>query len=95
MLVRYLGHSCFTVSDGIHTVILDPFLTGNPDAARGPDDVVADGQERDVDALIPDEAHVGKQRRVAGEIQCSAAHGEEKAAGRPHVLESTVRAGHP
>ena len=42
MLVRYLGHSCFTVSHGTHTVILDPFLTGNPDAVIGCDEVVAD-----------------------------------------------------
>jgi len=50
MFLRYLGHSCFTVSDGIHTVIFDPFLTGNPDAALGPDDVAAD-------AVLPSHGH--------------------------------------
>jgi len=42
MHLRYLGHSCFTVSDGRHTVLLDPFLKGNPDAPIGPDEVTAD-----------------------------------------------------
>jgi L-ascorbate metabolism protein UlaG (beta-lactamase superfamily) len=28
--VTFLGHSCFTLSDGKHTVVIDPFLTGNP-----------------------------------------------------------------
>jgi L-ascorbate metabolism protein UlaG (beta-lactamase superfamily) len=28
--VTFLGHSCFTLSDGTHTVVIDPFLTGNP-----------------------------------------------------------------
>jgi L-ascorbate metabolism protein UlaG (beta-lactamase superfamily) len=31
--VRFLGHSCFELSDGDTRVLLDPFLTGNPKAA--------------------------------------------------------------
>jgi L-ascorbate metabolism protein UlaG (beta-lactamase superfamily) len=33
MDIRYLGHAAFTISDGDHTVLIDPFLTGNPSAA--------------------------------------------------------------
>ena len=33
MDVRFLGHSCFELSDGDTRVLLDPFLTGNPKAA--------------------------------------------------------------
>jgi L-ascorbate metabolism protein UlaG (beta-lactamase superfamily) len=39
--VRFLGHACFTVSDGDTTVLIDPFLTGNPKAAISADDVTA------------------------------------------------------
>jgi L-ascorbate metabolism protein UlaG (beta-lactamase superfamily) len=41
MDVRFLGHSCFTLSDGGTTVLIDPFLTGNPKAAISADDVAA------------------------------------------------------
>ena len=39
--VRFLGHACFTLSDGATTVLIDPFLTGNPKAAISADDVAA------------------------------------------------------
>ncbi|MGZ6617756.1 MAG: metal-dependent hydrolase [Solirubrobacteraceae bacterium] len=39
--VQFLGHACFTVSDGDTTVLIDPFLTGNPKAAIAADDVTA------------------------------------------------------
>src|SRR5438105_12830979 len=41
MDVRFLGHACFTLSDGDTTVLIDPFLNGNPKAAISPDDVSA------------------------------------------------------
>src|ERR1700722_3304950 len=41
MEVRFLGHACFTLSDGEATVLIDPFLTGNPKAAIAADDVPA------------------------------------------------------
>jgi L-ascorbate metabolism protein UlaG (beta-lactamase superfamily) len=41
MEVRFLGHACFTLSDGDTTVLIDPFLTGNPKAAIGAEDVSA------------------------------------------------------
>jgi L-ascorbate metabolism protein UlaG (beta-lactamase superfamily) len=41
MEVRFLGHACFTLSDGDATVLIDPFLTGNPKAAIAADDVSA------------------------------------------------------
>ena len=41
MDVRFLGHACFTLSNGDTTVLIDPFLTGNPKAAIAADDVNA------------------------------------------------------
>jgi L-ascorbate metabolism protein UlaG (beta-lactamase superfamily) len=41
MDVRFLGHACFTLSDGDTTVLIDPFLTGNPKAAATADEVEA------------------------------------------------------
>ena len=41
MDVRFLGHACFTLSDGDTTVLIDPFLTGNPKAAVSADEVDA------------------------------------------------------
>jgi L-ascorbate metabolism protein UlaG (beta-lactamase superfamily) len=39
MEIRFLGHAAFELSDGDTRVLVDPFLTGNPKAAVGPDDV--------------------------------------------------------
>jgi L-ascorbate metabolism protein UlaG (beta-lactamase superfamily) len=41
MDVTFLGHACFTLSDGDTTVLIDPFLSGNPKAAASADDVAA------------------------------------------------------
>ena len=41
MDIRFLGHACFTLSDGDTTVLIDPFLTGNPKAAIVADEVDA------------------------------------------------------
>ncbi|MHB0913255.1 MAG: metal-dependent hydrolase [Armatimonadota bacterium] len=40
--IRYLGHSCFTATDGEKTVIIDPFLSENPLAAAKADEVRVD-----------------------------------------------------
>jgi len=37
--IRFLGQSCFELSGGGATVLVDPFLSGNPKAAVGRDDV--------------------------------------------------------
>ena len=42
MDIRFLGHSCFELSDGTVTVLVDPFLTGNPKAAVATGDVSPD-----------------------------------------------------
>jgi L-ascorbate metabolism protein UlaG (beta-lactamase superfamily) len=39
MDIRFLGHACFELSDGENRVLIDPFLSGNPKAAVGPDEV--------------------------------------------------------
>jgi L-ascorbate metabolism protein UlaG (beta-lactamase superfamily) len=42
MEIRFLGHACFELSDGDTRVLIDPFLTGNPQAAASADEVAAD-----------------------------------------------------
>jgi L-ascorbate metabolism protein UlaG (beta-lactamase superfamily) len=37
--IRFLGHSCFELTDGDVRVLIDPFLTDNPSAAVGADEV--------------------------------------------------------
>lgn len=37
--LRYLSHSCFYLSDGLHNLIIDPFLTGNPNAPVKADEI--------------------------------------------------------
>src|SRR2546421_10515582 len=39
MEVRFLGHACFELSDGNPTVLIDPFLSGNPKAAIAAEDL--------------------------------------------------------
>jgi L-ascorbate metabolism protein UlaG (beta-lactamase superfamily) len=41
MEIHYLGHAAFALRDGGTTVLIDPFLTGNPKAAANADDVEA------------------------------------------------------
>ena len=41
MEVRFLGHACFELIDGDATVLIDPFLTGNPKAAIAAEDAAA------------------------------------------------------
>jgi L-ascorbate metabolism protein UlaG (beta-lactamase superfamily) len=40
--IRFLGQSCFELKAGGATVLVDPFLTGNPKAAATADEVEAD-----------------------------------------------------
>ncbi len=42
MNLHFLGHSAAQLTDGDTTVLIDPFLTGNPKAAVAADDVQAD-----------------------------------------------------
>jgi L-ascorbate metabolism protein UlaG (beta-lactamase superfamily) len=48
--IKCLGHACFTAGDGKHTIIFDPFLDENPEAAVSPDEVQAD-------AVLPSHGH--------------------------------------
>jgi L-ascorbate metabolism protein UlaG (beta-lactamase superfamily) len=41
MDIRFLGHAAFSLSDGGTTLLVDPFLTGNPKAAASADEVDA------------------------------------------------------
>jgi L-ascorbate metabolism protein UlaG (beta-lactamase superfamily) len=42
MDIRFLGHAAFALEHDGKTVLIDPFLTGNPVAAASADDVAAD-----------------------------------------------------
>ena len=42
VIVRFLGHSAFAIESEGSTVLIDPFLTGNPKAAATADEVSAD-----------------------------------------------------
>ena len=42
MDIRFLGHAAFALEHGGTTVLVDPFLTGNPVAAASADDIAAD-----------------------------------------------------
>ena len=42
MKITFNGHSCFTLEAGGNSVIIDPFLTGNPQAVIKPADVKVD-----------------------------------------------------
>ncbi|MFH1372729.1 MAG: metal-dependent hydrolase [bacterium] len=39
--VRFLGHSCVTITEGDHKLIIDPYLTGNPLATVKPEEIDA------------------------------------------------------
>ncbi len=39
--ITYLGHSCFTIHSKEYTLLLDPFLSGNPNAAISAEEVEA------------------------------------------------------
>jgi L-ascorbate metabolism protein UlaG (beta-lactamase superfamily) len=39
MDIRFLGHACFELSEGDTTVLIDPFLSGNPKAAAEASDL--------------------------------------------------------
>jgi L-ascorbate metabolism protein UlaG (beta-lactamase superfamily) len=41
MEIRFLGHACFSLSDGDTTLLIDPFLTHNPNAAISADEAQA------------------------------------------------------
>ena len=42
MDIRFLGHAAFELSDGSTSVVIDPFLTGNPKAAVAADELSPD-----------------------------------------------------
>ncbi|MDG0793687.1 metal-dependent hydrolase [Cohnella ginsengisoli] len=42
MIVTFLGHACVKLEQGGRSLIIDPYLTGNPLAAASADDIQAD-----------------------------------------------------
>jgi L-ascorbate metabolism protein UlaG (beta-lactamase superfamily) len=49
--LHFHGHSCWQVDDGTHSVLIDPFLTGNPKADVGPEAI------EKLDAIIVTHGH--------------------------------------
>ena len=37
--LKFLGHACFMLKEGPSALIIDPFLTGNPQAAATADQI--------------------------------------------------------
>ena len=62
--IRFLGHAAFSISDGTHTVLIDPFITGNPQSeAAG---ITADSLDATHIALTHGhEDHVGDTVAIA------------------------------
>ncbi|MFW6438310.1 MAG: metal-dependent hydrolase, partial [Armatimonadota bacterium] len=50
MKLSALGHACFMLETDDHSIIFDPWLAGNPEAAISPDEV-------DVDAILVSHGH--------------------------------------
>ena len=66
MEIRFLGHACFELTEGGTTVLIDPFLTGNPMAA-----VSADEVSPDLIALTHGHAdHYGDTVDIAKRVGC-------------------------
>jgi L-ascorbate metabolism protein UlaG (beta-lactamase superfamily) len=64
--IKALGHACFTLSDGRHSIIFDPYLTDNPEAVCGPEDV-------QVEAVLPSHGHsdhLGDTIAIATRLGC-------------------------
>ena len=61
MEIRFLGHAAFELSDGDTSVLIDPFLTGNPKAA-----VAAEELSREAILLTHGHAdHIGDTVAIA------------------------------
>lgn len=40
--ITFLGHAGLSITDGTHTLVIDPFLTGNPIAVHKPEEIKCD-----------------------------------------------------
>lgn len=66
LTIKSCGHSCYLLTSETHSVVLDPYLTGNPEAACSPDDL-------QVDAILPSHGHsdhLGDTIPIANRLAC-------------------------
>lgn len=66
LTIRSLGHACYQFSAAGHSLLTDPFLSGNADAVCGPEAIVTD-------ALLPSHGHgdhLGDTVAIAKRLAC-------------------------
>ena len=66
--VRFLGHAAVALEHDGTTVLIDPFLTGNPKAAADADEVAAD-------AILLTHGHAD---HIGDTVAIAEAHGRER-----------------
>jgi glyoxylase-like metal-dependent hydrolase (beta-lactamase superfamily II) len=97
MELRYLGHAAVALSDGGTTVLIDPFLTGNPRAAASADELeattilVSHGHGDHLGDTVPIAKRTGATRAGAEDVArafASKVPEGEKLRDVPHRLEA-------
>lgn len=95
MEVEFLGHACFTLTDGDATLLIDPFLTGNPKASIAAEDVSATtillthGHSDHIGDTVPIAQRTGAP--VVAIVELAGEIGEEGVDVRDPNLGGTVR----
>ncbi len=81
MDIRFLGHAAFQLTDGDVSVLVDPFLTGNPKASVTADEPQPDDDPADARARRSHRRH-GGDRQAGGRVGRRDRRDRERAARR-------------